>query len=70
MTTKHSEVWTIGAIARRAGLPNHRVEYFVKSRGINPIGTAGLYRIFDERDAEAIVAELKRVDEAREGGLD
>ena len=53
-----NQLWTVGSIAEQAGVPRHRVEYLINSRGINPIGTAGHYRVFDPTDAAAIIQQL------------
>ena len=37
---------TIGAIATRLGVPLHRVEYVIRSRGIPASGRAGRLRVF------------------------
>ena len=57
---------TVGEIARRAGVPVHRVTYVIESRRIAPIGRAGQARVFSEETAQAIVAELQQIAEARQ----
>lgn len=57
---------TLGAIARRAGKPNHAVEYVIRSRGIEPIGRAGNCRVFSEAAVEHILSELRRIESDRE----
>ena len=56
---------TIGEIARRLGVPTHRVEYIIRARGIRPCGRAGNARVFDEPGVEAIAAELERIETAK-----
>jgi len=56
---------TIGEIARRLGVPTHRVEYIIRARGIRPCGLAGNARVFDEAGVEAIAAELERIETAK-----
>jgi hypothetical protein len=69
MATK--TLWTVARIAERAGVARHRVEYVIDSRGIKPLGRAGVARVFDERDADLIAHELRRIDAERDGiGLD
>ena len=60
-----STLWTVARIAARAGVARHRVEYVIDSRGISPIGRAGIARIFDARDAEFISHELDRIEADR-----
>jgi DNA-binding transcriptional MerR regulator len=45
---------TVGQIAQRAGVPIHRVEYFISSRKISPVARAGQLRIFAEDVVEQI----------------
>jgi hypothetical protein len=58
---------TVGEIARRLGEPVHRVEYLIRSRGIEPSGIAGHARVFGEEDVARIAGELDRIDQEREG---
>lgn len=51
---------TVGEIARRAGVPVHRVEYHVRARGIEPVRTASRYRLFSADVANSIAAELAK----------
>ena len=59
---------TVGEIARRLGVPFHRVEYVIRSRDLRPSGWAGNARVFSEADVTHIASELRRIDEEREGG--
>ncbi len=59
---------TVGEIARRLGEPNHRIEYVIRSRKIEPSGLAGNLRVFTEDDVQRIAGELDRIDSARGGG--
>lgn len=59
-------LWTVATIAERAGVARHRVEYVIDSRGIKPLGRAGIARVFDERDADLIAHELRRIDAAHD----
>lgn len=54
-----AEIWTIGLIARAAGVALHRAEYFVKARKIRPVGRAGSLRVFDPQTAQKIIDELR-----------
>jgi len=53
---------TIGEIARRLGVPTHRVEYVIRARGIQPRGWAGNARVFDEGRIQTIADELERIE--------
>ena len=53
---------TVGEIARRIGKPVHRIEYVIRSRGIQPSGRAGNARVFTDADVERIASELRRID--------
>ena len=59
---------TVGEIARRLGVPLHRVEYIIRARNIGPIGWAGNARVFSEADVAHIAGELRRID--HEKGVD
>jgi DNA-binding transcriptional MerR regulator len=70
MSTVAPPVPTVGEIARRLGVPVHRVVYVIESRGIRPAGRAGTARIFSEADVAYIASELRRIkeDKAQGGG--
>jgi hypothetical protein len=61
---------TVGEIARREGVPIHRVEYLIRARGIRPVGRAGAAYIYSEVDADLITAELRRIRGEREADRD
>lgn len=48
---------TIGEIARRLDWPVHRVDYFLRSRRIEPKARAGILRIFGEDVIERLRSE-------------
>jgi DNA-binding transcriptional MerR regulator len=52
---------TVGEIARRIGVPIHRVEYVIRARRIEPTGRAGNIRIFTEADVDLIGFELRQM---------
>lgn len=54
---------TVGEIARRAGVPVHRVTYVIDSRRIPALGRAGQARVFSDEAAERILAELGQIAE-------
>jgi DNA-binding transcriptional MerR regulator len=59
---------TLGEISRRLGAPIHKIDYVVRSRGIEPESIAGNIRIFSEAAVSRIAAELRQIAEDREGG--
>jgi len=62
MATSAPSMPTIGEIARRLGVPTHRVEYVIRARGIQPRGWAGNARVFDEEAFQTIAEELERIE--------
>ncbi len=56
-----STVPTVGEIARRLGVPLHRVEYVIRARRIEPTGRAGNVRIFTDADVDVIGFELRQM---------
>jgi hypothetical protein len=62
---------TVGEIARQLNEPVHRVQYAVKTRGIEPEAVAGNLRIFPSEAVEQVAAILRDIDRqaARSGGL-
>lgn len=57
---------TVGEIARRLGVPFHRVDYVICSRNLHPSGWAGNARVFTEADGAYIASELRRIDAERQ----
>jgi hypothetical protein len=51
---------TVGDIARRLGVPMHRVQYVILARGIKAAGRAGVLRLFDAEAVGRITAELRK----------
>ena len=49
---------TLGVIAERAHVPLHRVEYFLRSRGIKERSRAGNLRVFDDDVVDLVRKEL------------
>jgi hypothetical protein len=49
---------TVGSIAAYLGVPFHRVDYIIASRGIKAIGMAGNARVFCQEDVRKIAGEL------------
>ena len=55
-------VYTIGDIAKRFGVEHSRVRYIITKRGIEPVGRAGAYRLFNDAAANRIAIELAAID--------
>jgi hypothetical protein len=56
---------TVGEIARQLQEPIHRIEYVIRSRGVQPIGWAGHARVFAPASLDRIDSELDRMDRDR-----
>lgn len=56
---------TIGVISKQLGVPAHRVEYVIVSRGIKPVGRAGNARVFSASAVGLIKDELAKIDSER-----
>lgn len=65
MTESTQTLPTVGEIARRLDVPQHRVEYVIKTRDVMGIGWAGHARVFSDADVDFIAGELGRIDEER-----
>lgn len=52
---------TIGAIASELNEPVHRVQYVIKTRGIEPESVAGNIRVFAPETVELIAAILHEI---------
>jgi DNA-binding transcriptional MerR regulator len=59
------QMFTVGELARRAGVPVHRVTYVIETRGIAPIGRAGQARVFSQEAAEQVLEELQQINRLR-----
>ncbi len=53
---------TTGQIASRLNEPIHKIEYVLRTRGIEPIAVAGNARIFTEDDIERVADALRDID--------
>ena len=62
---------TIGAIARELNEPIHRVQYAVRTRGIEPEALAGQIRVFPPETVERVADILRDIDRqaAKVGGM-
>lgn len=56
---------TVGEIARRLNEPVHRIEYVIRSRGLQPVSRAGHAGIYSDADVQNIASELHRIDEEK-----
>jgi DNA-binding transcriptional MerR regulator len=68
MSVASLSVPTVGEIARRLGVPVHRVEYLIRFRNIRPAGRAGNCRIYTEADVTQIATELQQIEARRVKG--
>ncbi len=67
MTTT-AAMLTVGDLVRRTNRPLHQLQYFIRSRGIEPITRVGGYRLFDERQAEQIAHDIQQLKRSRNNG--
>jgi DNA-binding transcriptional MerR regulator len=59
---------TLGDIARETGISYHRLAYFVKAHGIEPIARhGGSYRIYGPAEETQILAAVQKGDKYRKG---
>jgi hypothetical protein len=56
---------TLGDIANQHGADKDRVRYIIKTRGIQPIGRAGHYRLFDQSASDAVGEVINEIDGKR-----
>ena len=68
MVSSAEILWTVARIADHIGVARHRVEYVIDTRGIRPIGRAGIARVFHEHDVEAIADLIQRIESERGEG--
>lgn len=52
---------TVGVIADKLGCPIHRVEYLIRSRGIQPVQRAGNFRVFSQEALSLLQKEQDKV---------
>lgn len=60
-----NEFITVGTIAKRSGIPVHTCQYILRSRNIEPIGRAGILRVYDSSAVDLVLAEHKKPLSAR-----
>lgn len=66
MENEAGTIWTVSVIVGHLGVQPHRVLYVIDSRGIKPIGRAGIARVFDAAAVAQISHEIARIDAERE----
>lgn len=54
--------WTVARIAEHVGVPRHRVEYIIETRGIRPAAWVGHARVFEPVDVDRVRVELDRIE--------
>lgn len=57
--------FTLGDIAKQHGADKDRVRYIIDTRGIEPIGRAGNYRLFDQAASDAVGRAIDEIDGKR-----
>ena len=60
MNTKIKKALTIGELSRQLNCPTYRLDYLLRTRGIEPIERAGRSRIFSADVLETLRSELSR----------
>lgn len=68
MAGKEMTIWTVARIAEQLGVDRHRVESVLGSRGIEPIGRAGIARIYSEDTVDRVASELVRIVSLKDKG--
>jgi hypothetical protein len=68
---KPQQALTIGAIASELHEPIHRVQYAIRTRGIEPEAVAGHIRVFSPETVDRVAHILGDIDRqaARAGGV-
>jgi hypothetical protein len=60
--TNRDAALTVGAIARELGEPIHRVQYAIRTRGVEPECLAGNIRVFADDVVERVASILSQID--------
>ena len=66
VTTTTQKALTIGEISRRLKISPFRINYIIRTRGVQPTMRAGIARVFNESDLQFIKSELRRIDADKE----
>lgn len=56
---------TVGSIAKAAGVPTHKAAHILRSRGVEPVGSAGGAHIYSRDDAGRVIEALRLAERAR-----
>ena len=56
---------TKGVIAAKLSVPYHKVDYVIKAKGIEPVGRAGVARVFSDEQVTLIASEIERIEQRR-----
>jgi hypothetical protein len=59
---------TVGKLAERFRVPQHKVAHVIRSRNIRPAFRVGILRVFDEKAARQIEQALDRIKSKQNGG--
>lgn len=65
--SKSPTIHSVGTLARLFGVPIHRIQYVIRSRGIAHVGVAGNVRLYGKAAAQWIGSELQRIAGDRNG---
>lgn len=68
MQSSHGRTWTLARIAAQLEVERHRVQYVVRTRGIEADDRVGVTRTFGPAAVERIRSELNRIAQLRAGG--
>lgn len=66
MTQQEKTFLTIGDICRETGAPAHRVKYAIDTYRIEPIGRAGVLRVFSRDQLLQIRSAMERISGRRD----
>ena len=60
------KLYTVGDLAKALGVEKHHAEYIIRKMGVEPVGRAGGYRLFDLKAQRAIGKGLEKVKARRQ----
>ena len=61
----NQDLLTLGQIARRLGVPAHRLKYAIEEYRIDPVRRIGVLRVWSEDDISRMVSALRRIESRR-----
>ena len=64
-TASSEDLVTLGELARRMGVAEHRLAYIITSRRIEPVMRAGILRLFSAAIIPRLQQELDAIDAAK-----